>query len=464
MAGNSIASGAATITASADQLAVGLANAKSKVEEFGKKTTNSLSASGKSGGRKFAEMLGADFAQEMGRRGFAGGVLGGLAGGGLAGGFSELIANSTTEVLKFLRNTEGVEAAAKRVRDQYEQIAKVAERNVKLAEEWRAAFSGRGAMTSSLDAEIDELRRERKELNALLTPGGGTAGFGFQEKFAAGLERGGFQRVKAIDSRITELEERLKRSLDPEQDPAFVGKVNKLTDALDQQLLTWGMTGTEAQRAMLVAEGATDRMLSRFDKTSAELKRLGELAKTPPPWMSMMLGAAGEAAHLTEPQDIPFLSSMFGMLEKTLPITTDLNNSFEKLAEHLRDSARFAGNTADEIAVMKLEERGLGAERAQQLRNMLPQRLPPWLGDALNIATEIAKTFDHVADKGTQFAGALEKGSQEAYSLIVRSQADAGGMETDKTAAAVKQLKTPLERAAERLDQINRKLAEIEDV
>lgn len=402
MAGNSIASGAATITASADQLAVGLAHAKNRVENFGNETTKKLASTGQSGGRAFAKNLGADFAQEIGRRSFVGGVIGGFAGGGLAGGVSEIIANTIGGIAdplsSWLSGMHSVREQGELIARMIGMIEKSIERSTKLTAEWRGAMVSQADIVSSLDTDLDQIRSTVQAMQAdwknaadAAKEAGEVSVMGFARfvmrkdaEFLQGVTKNANDQSTAIAKLVQkyrELELQKERALDPRKDPAKMGQITKALAQMNDELVKFGRDDVESKL---------------FD------------------------------------------------LEKLGANTAELESARDMLVSIREKKAQLA---ADEEA-----------------RKMMAKNPPPWMAMALNFAGEIAKTFEDMGDNGMRFAGALEKGSREAYSLVVRSQSEASGMEMDKTAAAVKQLKTPLERAAERLDQINRKFAEIEDV
>jgi len=181
----------------------------------------------------------------------------------------------------WLRGTKEIEAALERSRERLRESAELLAKNGKLAEEWRNALPDPRDRVSSFDAEIDALERERAALQKTLTP---FAGMSDREFLAAGLSGGGKQKIedlkatrealKGIDKQIAETIQRRNRAADPTADPAFVASINAATHALKEQAETWGLTGTEAQRALFKMRGGTDELLAGFDAWAKKLDAL----------------------------------------------------------------------------------------------------------------------------------------------------------------------------------------------
>lgn len=445
MADNAIASTGVIIKANADQLASGLNQAKGKVENFGRETTKKLGETGKTGGREFAKSFGADLAQEVGRRSFFGGILGGLAGGGLAGGASELLANTLGFLVDPIKDlvtgaTQLAEASARHL-DNMREASRETDRGAKLAEEWRRALTddeaGRFANMESLAAQLSQRNTEFRNLrDSMIEPARPMSVEHpdvWREFYRAHDAWEARMKNKAsVDARLTELEgeinglaERWDRLADRAKDPAFVGEINKAAFALQIQAEMWGKSGTAAEKAMFKFRGATDDMLKGLDEADAKLKKLAE-SNTIPPWLNMTLGAAGMAAHRAMPQELPGFDLMLSTL------------------------SRVAG------ALPK----GVGLE--DWVRGALDpmQGLAPFLSGPLGAATAIAEAFQNAKGPQDTLAGAFEKGSREAYSIVAKGE---GGMMGDKAVAAVKEGNNLLGKAVDHLEGIKKMFGEIEE-
>lgn len=447
MAEGSIASGAVTITANADQLANGLNQAKGKVEKFGNETTKKLGETGKKSGAEFAKTFGTDLAQEMGRRGFAGGVLGGLIGGGLGGALSEVIANSLGELgvtdainksikgfFEIFTGSQRAADAIASIADELKRAAAEQDKMLKSSAEWRTTMVETDDQVADIDKNIIKLNADWSNLEQKLLPRlselhqmrhSGSITFGKKGQLVGEINEL-VNAQNAIFEKQNKLLEERRILLDPTKNLQLAQDIAKATIGLREQAVTWGLSGDAAQRASFQFRGATNEMLKGFD---AQRKINEQLAITNSltPGLMFALNAAGRIAHQMAPQNLPGWTTMLwtiGQIASALP---------------------------QPVGIQDWIQGALGGTQG-----------PAWLTMVLGNATAIANEFDKITDKGTQFAGALERGSQEAHSVIVRSQF--GPDRVDSTTAAVKQLKTPLERAAERLDQINNKLGDIEQV
>lgn len=276
----------------------------------------------KIGGRDFAQGLrggglGGGTGALLG--GFGGGLVGGLVGGSLSG----LAEKAGQAVADWVTGAKELERTHARIAERIESAGREIDAAAKRALEWRNALSedepGRMEKLASLARErfqwhqrfleIDQKLQKAgsrnsaigrdKDLNTLLEMRRGTAEYAAFENELRELDairKDPSALLKARNEALrkqAELAEQIIRLEDRSKDPAFVGEINKATFALKEQIETWGLTGTAAQRAILVMRGAIKDMLKDFDKEAAEIKRLGELSKTPPPFLTPVLSVAG---------------------------------------------------------------------------------------------------------------------------------------------------------------------------
>jgi len=108
----------------------------------------------------------------------------------------------------------------------------------------------------------------------------------------------------------------------------------------------------------------------------------------------------------------------------------------EDLRQQLSDAKEFAGRTAEEIAVLKMEREtkeahekglpGVPADKLQALRDLLPGRAPPWLSTMLQVASQVADQVAPLvaaASKVSTDNAALSFGSSAEVSARIRNDA-----------------------------------------
>lgn len=276
MVDNALASGSVVLTANADQMVKGLKEAEAKAEQSFHKTESKLNKAS----QKFMKKEG----------GFLGAVGGGLAAdfgfGGAAMGVTAVIlgAQQVVHVLgDWISSAKEFEAQMKKNEEATGKLFDMLTRMSKLREEEGGHLSG-AERAETLKADIEEreklLKKLTKDLHMATHP---------EETFSAAIlsgRRGGDvtaidkdktkAHIEALTKEIEEFTSRRARLLDPRIDPAVSAGIMRATDALKDQMTTWGLVGDAAKRAQLVATGATDLMLKGYDEASAKLTKMKE--------------------------------------------------------------------------------------------------------------------------------------------------------------------------------------------
>lgn len=113
--------------------------------------------------------------------------------------------------------------------------------------------------------------------------------------------------------------------------------------------------------------------------------------------------------------------------------------AFEELKLQIQDAQEFAGRTAEEVSVLKLERQaaklkaegkaGISNDQSEALRALLPERLPPWLGGALGAATAVMEQVSKLKNPATDNPALLKGSSAEVsarnrYETGARSSAE----------------------------------------
>lgn len=277
---NAIGTGALILSANADKLVSGL----DKAEQLATRKTAAINAKINAADTGIASKIGGKLEGKFGEA-FMGGAFGAVAGKAIGATLGEAADNVTKLVTNsHLYNAELEKSAALNA-----EIAKRIDRAAAASDERLASIADPGAKLAATSKDIEAATRElggyksaaaaaRAELLELNSPGSTR----WQAFLGGGLDgaiKEVEERLRAADDaagkfsdRLAKLHEAKRRLEDPASDVAFVGEIDKATEALKIQAATWGKTGEEAAAAGFKARGATVDMLAKFEEATAKLK------------------------------------------------------------------------------------------------------------------------------------------------------------------------------------------------
>lgn len=459
-AGNAIASGAVILTAQADGLVNGLQKSQAQVTDWGNKTANEAAkASDKIGHEveqsfhKTESKMGKAFGKLAKHGGFLGTLGGGLVqdfgfGAGAIGAAAVIIA--VNQISKLL---DDVDKTVKKLNESLAESGKKLERSLGLSKEWRDALventEGRKGKIASLEQEMLDRTKRINELEAPMMkpihPGQGASAKELSAYFAAldiykklqgeagnDLRKQIEEQKKAID----DASESVLRLQDRTKDPAFVGIINKTTAAIENQALTWGLDERAAERALLVNAGATEKMLVNLDAANAKLKSLAETNSLDPMFRAAIGFVDKVAPFLKEQKPPPWMT-------QALMLAGAIGKEFD----HLKTWEQSTINPMFNVGLQIFQQTVAGVLK--------------------NASFDLSGLIDKAKSASQEIKSAplAMRGSVEDYRLTVQNQFnDAGRSPADKTTDAVKEGNRRLDKAVNRLDQINNKLGDWEVV
>ncbi|MBP3959446.1 hypothetical protein J8F10_29735 [Gemmata sp. G18] len=413
MAGsNTIGTGAVVLTANADQLLVGLKKAEAATESWAAKT------------RKIAGSAGAGVDKLLAGPGAK-------ALGWAAVAFAALKVGD--EIQHAVLRTEQFNKAMERSAELSQKLAKITDSR---AADRAAMLDAQSATAASRLVELEkqlrevsaesgsaeaEKRRAQIELDKLKL--GAARGGSLSERMTADAQVarewsfGQLGRLREpLEAALKESDERLQKATerrdellkqlllhnDPDRNPAKVGEINKITEAMERQAATFGMAEHAAKRLELELDGFSEKQVREFVIAAEKLDAVTK-------GFDHVMTAVGSAANFVGGADF---------------------DKMKQVTDAIKKQGDTLGFTANQIQLYDLRMQGFAERQLKEIEKL--QNSTELLVNTFGIASSIANGVKDtkLESGGPILSGAALGGSFEAHTAVANfraSNAIAGG-------------------------------------